>query len=230
MEFNNGDQVTSFEYMGIKYSTVKNHESHIGRCYKTIEGVDVFISNAEYNRVHALYTKGRFDLYKISKEVASGIKGRGVDFKTKAEVNEYANEYGWDAEIDEFGPEGIYKRTDSENEELMRLIAEILSKGLPEGKSSEPSGIFTDKQADFIKQTMKSDAWEGIDGVVWIDMLVDTIGGQFHNKPMTIGAMVSTLQAKGLIRVNSTRMDGRRVRSFVITEQGKVTLRENGFM
>jgi DNA-binding MarR family transcriptional regulator len=64
-------------------------------------------------------------------------------------------------------------------------------------------------------------AWDGFDHPLYVDLLVDEIGGQFAGKPMTVGAMISTLCEKGLGERETTRRDGRKCTSFALTEMGQ---------
>lgn len=104
---------------------------------------------------------------------------------------------------------------------------------LPGGKSSKPrkskdvaheaEGVtLTAKQVDFIKHLPDTCFWEnGLDSCIWVDCLCDDIGGQFKGKPMTVGAMISTLCEKGLGSRCRENRDGRKCTSFELTELGK---------
>lgn len=87
----------------------------------------------------------------------------------------------------------------------------------------------TAKQVDFILHLSDSTFWEnGLDSILWCDVLVDEIGGQFAEKPMTIGAMISTLCEKGLAtRTKDKMMDqttgrSRKGTTFQLTIKGKL--------
>lgn len=104
---------------------------------------------------------------------------------------------------------------------------------LPGNKSSKPrkskdvaheaEGVtLTAKQVDFIKHLPDTCFWEnGLDSCIWVDCLCDDIGGQFKGKPMTVGAMISTLCEKGLGSRCRENRDGRKCTSFELTELGK---------
>lgn len=80
----------------------------------------------------------------------------------------------------------------------------------------------TEKQVDFIKHLPDTHFWEnGVDSVLWIDCLCDDIGGQFEEKPMTVGAMISTLCEKGLGMRAKQKVNGKKAISFELTEKGK---------
>lgn len=87
----------------------------------------------------------------------------------------------------------------------------------------EAEGVtLTAKQVDFIKHLPDTCFWEnGLDSCIWVDCLCDDIGGQFAEKPMTVGAMISTLCEKGLGSRGSEKRNGRKCTSFKLTELGK---------
>lgn len=73
-----------------------------------------------------------------------------------------------------------------------------------DGNNARAKVLFTltAKQVDFIKRLPNSNFWEnGVESVLWCDILADEIGGQFAGKPMTVGAMISTLREKDLVHV-----------------------------
>lgn len=89
----------------------------------------------------------------------------------------------------------------------------------------------TEKQVDFFKHLPDTCFWEdGLNSSPWIDVLCDEIGGQFAGKPMTVGAMISTLKEKGLLIVSkkTNGVNGGRARYFELTEIGKMVARELG--
>lgn len=71
--------------------------------------------------------------------------------------------------------------------------------GFEYSENGETVVTLTAKQADFILHIADTDFWTGdySDGI-FVDVLCDQIGGQFEGKPMTVGAMISTLCEKGL--------------------------------
>lgn len=87
----------------------------------------------------------------------------------------------------------------------------------------------TAKQADFIAHIPDTYFYEnGVDSAIWVDCLADDIGGQFANKPMTVGAMISTLCEKGLGCRGKGKVNGRKATSFEFTEEGKEVAKELG--
>jgi len=94
-----------------------------------------------------------------------------------------------------------------------------------------PGVTLTEKQVDFILHLSDSNFWEnGLDSMLWVDVLCDEIRGQFEGKPMTVGAMISTLCEKGLgSRATERRgAHGGKVTSFALTEMGKQVAAELG--
>lgn len=79
----------------------------------------------------------------------------------------------------------------------------------------------TAKQVDFIKHIPDSDFYDGLGCSIWCDILADEIKGQFANKPMTVGAMISTLREKGLISVAIERVNEHKAKYFEFTEFGR---------
>lgn len=87
----------------------------------------------------------------------------------------------------------------------------------------------TEKQVDFIRHLPDTCFYEnGVDSALWIDVLTDEIGGQFANKPMTVGAMVSTLREKGIVQVGEDRINGRKCKFMTLSELGKIIALELG--
>lgn len=87
----------------------------------------------------------------------------------------------------------------------------------------------TAKQVSFIRHLPDTNFWEhGLDSCVWIDCLCDDITGEFAEKPMTVGAMISTLCEKGLGERTRQRVDGRKCTSFNLTALGKKVASELG--
>jgi len=87
----------------------------------------------------------------------------------------------------------------------------------------EGHGItLTAKQVSFIRHLPDTSFWQdGLDSCVWVDCLCDDITGEFAEKPMTVGAMISTLCEKGLGERTRQRVDGRKCTSFNLTALGK---------
>ena len=94
----------------------------------------------------------------------------------------------------------------------------------------EGNGVtLTAKQVDFIKHLPDTDFWEnGLESSLWTDVLADQIGGQFSGKPMTVGAMISTICEKGLAERGKMKINRRIATYMVLTELGKLVADELG--
>jgi hypothetical protein len=89
--------------------------------------------------------------------------------------------------------------------------------------------ILTEKQLDFLNHLPDTCFWEdGPKSAVWVDCLCDEIGGQFAGKPMTVGAMISTLCEKGLGVRGKDRVNGRKCTSFALSELGRLVAEDLG--
>lgn len=87
----------------------------------------------------------------------------------------------------------------------------------------------TAKQVDFILHLSDTNFWEnGLDSCIWVDVLCDEIGGQFEGKPMTVGAMISTLCEKGLGVRSKEKINKRTATTFKLTSTGKVVAAKLG--
>lgn len=87
----------------------------------------------------------------------------------------------------------------------------------------------TAKQVDFIRHLPDTCFWEnGLDSCIWVDVLCDEIGGQFEGKPMTVGAMISTLCEKGLGVRCKDKIGKRTATAFKLTPTGKVVAAKLG--
>ena len=80
--------------------------------------------------------------------------------------------------------------------------------------------ILTPKQTEFMERLEENETWERGDPSKWFcgdhyaECLSDTM------PPMSVGAMITTLREKGIIRTEYTHIDGRRVCKFQLTELG----------
>jgi hypothetical protein len=87
----------------------------------------------------------------------------------------------------------------------------------------------TQKQVDFIHAAQQTSFYEhGVESTLWIDVLTDEIGGEFAGKPMTVGAMISTLKEKELVFVAVEKVNGKKSKYFGFTELGQQILEELG--
>lgn len=89
--------------------------------------------------------------------------------------------------------------------------------------------ILTPKQVDFLEHLSDSTFWQnGVQSTLWIDILCDEITGQFEGKPMTVGAMVSTLREKGILAVAVGRLENKKAKYVELTDFGQRVATELG--
>lgn len=129
-------------------------------------------------------------------------------------------------------------------EEAERHVAEVLAEEKPKKKKRTPKSvgfrktydayagievILTEKQVDFIRHLPDTCFWEdGVYSTIWTECLCDDIGGQFAGKPMTVGAMISTICEKGLGTRGKQRVNGRKSTYFALTELGQLVAKDLG--
>ena len=155
------------------------------------------------------------------------------------EVQREAAKYGWTPD-DEGTQDPELEQIEEEIPGIEDAEAELEKNIRKEKKTSKPrrskdiahesNGVtLTAKQVDFIRHISDTNFYEhGLESLVWCDVLADEIGGQFANKPMTVGAMISTLREKSLIYVATDRVNGKKVKYFGFTEAGKEIAKELG--
>ena len=142
----------------------------------------------------------------------------------------------FEAKYAQFQMESAIEATEESQttEETQQIAKEFAPKKKRIRKSKDiaydGNGItLTAKQVDFIRHLPDTCFWEhGLDSAIWVDCLCDEIGGQFKGKPMTVGAMISTLCEKGLGTRCKQRVNGKKATSFELTENGKLVAAELG--
>lgn len=94
----------------------------------------------------------------------------------------------------------------------------------------ESNGVtLTAKQVDFIRHMPDTCFYEhGLESLLWVDVLAEEIGGQFADKPMTIGAMISTLREKDVIFVARDESREGKPKYIGFTELGRKIAAELG--
>lgn len=164
----------------------------------------------------------------------TGYKGQRIRIK-KSEFEEAQGEY-IEKTIREVG-ESIeteealeYVREAEAQEEPKKKLRKRTPKNIGFRKTyDDVEVILTEKQVDFIHHLPDTCFWEnGLDSQIWVDCLCDDISGQFANKPMTVGAMISTIREKGLGNTCEQRVNGRKCTSFGLTELGKLVAKDLG--
>lgn len=174
----------------------------------------------------------------------TGLKGervriRKAEFESaRKDMNEESREAkidrAWEEHFDKIIEEAEEERT---TEELKEIQKEMAPKAKKTRKSKDafhtsiavPGLTLTAKQTSFLLHLSDTNFWEnGLDSCIWVDILCDEIGGEFAGKPMTVGAMISTLCEKGLGTRATERREGRKCTSFALTETGKLVAAEVG--
>lgn len=138
----------------------------------------------------------------------------------------YSNEWEQEADKEAADREAKQERDAEEAEKKVRKPRR--SKDI--AFEHEKSGItLTAKQVDFIKHLPDTCFWEhGLDSTPWTDVLCDEIGGQFAGKPMTVGAIISTLCEKEIAYRAKDRINNRTCTYMGLTEIGKEIAKELG--
>ena len=206
-----------FKYNGAIYT-----KSESGYCYKTIDGKKTRIKQAEYDEAYNAYTD------------------QAIHDKLAAVINKAEN-----PELsEEFVENAIESHEESiESEEVREAALEAQGQEKPKRKPTkripksvgyrkthgETEVILTEKQVDFLRHLPDTCFWEdGTNSEVWVDCLCDEIGGQFKGKPMTVGAMISTLCEKGLGYRAKGKVNNKKCTSFGLTELGKMVAEDLG--
>lgn len=142
------------------------------------------------------------------------------------------------AESDKAAEEAVNKKTS--RKDLYKAIDKAISKEMKKTRRSKdvafeycPNGTdtitLTAKQVEFMAEMTKTSFWEnGLESALWCDVLADEIGGQFAGKPMTVGAMISTLREKSLINVGKDDSRKGHPKFMVLTDMGKQVATELG--
>lgn len=194
-----------FEYNGATY-TEKVSES--GRstywvAYEQSESGKVFRTTKEaYELGFQKYLDEQKTLIELEEEIPDD---------TAAILDELNREQNKANEFTNIGPKEIEKR---KAKKFRR----------PRDIAYDNEGVtLTAKQVDFIRHLPDTEFWEhGVDSCIWVDCLCEDIKGQFEGKPMTVGAMVSTLCEKGLAIRTRQKVNGRTATSFELTIKGKL--------
>ena len=206
-----------FKYNGAIYT-----KSESGYCYKTIDGKKTRIKQAEYDEAYNAYTDQA-----IHDKLAAVIN--------KAENPELSEEFVENAiESHEESIESEEVREAALNAQGQEKPKRKPTKRIPKSVGyrkthGETEVILTEKQVDFLRHLPDTCFWEdGTNSEVWVDCLCDEIGGQFKGKPMTVGAMISTLCEKGLGYRAKGKVNNKKCTSFGLTELGKMVAEDLG--
>ena len=135
------------------------------------------------------------------------------------------------AENDKAAEDALNKSTKKTVEIINRAEAKMAKKPRrSKDIAYDSNGVtLTEKQVDFLKEMTKTSFYEnGVESSLWCDVLTEEIGGQFGGKPMTVGAMISTLREKDLVVVGRERINGHMAKFMMFTDLGKKVATELG--
>lgn len=81
--------------------------------------------------------------------------------------------------------------------------------------------LLTPKQTEFMERLEENETWEQDDSGRWYygDLYAECLSDTMS--PMSVGAMITTLREKGVIRTEYTRANGRKVCKFQLTDMGE---------
>lgn len=196
-------QVIEIEVEGIKYT-----QTRPGYYYKRVDGKNTRISKAEWEQAFDAYT---------------------------AQVNEVDEQ--WDAKDEIQSRKDLQDTKDRETEDNFngkkakktRRSKDVAFATILNVDGEEKHITLTAKQADFIRHLPDTSFWEqGLDSCPWCDVLAEEIGGQFAGKPMTVGAMISTLREKDLLTVGRDTSRQGKPKFMQLTDLGKAVAKELG--
>lgn len=187
-----------FELNGVYYTMTGT-----GYCYAIENKKKVRISRAEYDDAEMEYINSESEPTGLGDEEHEGLH---MDLTAEEEAKAMEEAEKWLKDHGTTLPGGKPRKTKKSKDVAF-----------------EHEGVtLTAKQADFIRHLPDTCFWEnGLDSCIWVDCLCDDIGGQFAGKPMTVGAMISTICEKGLGRRGVEKRDGRKCTTFELTELGK---------
>lgn len=228
-------QITQIDVDGIRYTSTRP-----GYYYKKVDGKQTRIPKAEWEQV--------FDKWqaKVDAEEAEAKKAILDDEMAKlgyhpvdSDFNDFRYATEGNAEVMAWNTvyEGMEWVEQQKQDKSDKDAEDAVNGKKKERKPRKSKDIaheshgktLTSKQVDFIRHIPDTCFYEnGLESTMWCDCLADEIGGQFAGKPMTVGAMISTLREKDLIYVSMDRINGKKAKFFGFTELGKEIAKELG--
>lgn len=217
----NTNEIT-FEINGATYTRKAN-----GYCYVSYE----YSESGKVHRIGKAEFESKYAQFQMEEAMEEAVE---IEI-TELEPHEGGKVYH-DEPIERTDIEAAVEATEESQttEETKRIAKEFAPKKKSTRKSKDiaydGNGItLTAKQVDFIRHLSDTHFWEyGLDSCIWVDCLCDDIGGQFKGKPMTVGAMISTLCEKGLGVRTKEKVNNRTATSFKLTPTGKVVASKLG--
>jgi len=203
-----------------------------------------------YDEIH---TEGSFEWFKLSEDgyiyVRNSETGRNTRYNSEAQNGKRISDEEYFTKCNEamtLEREKATKEMDKAAEDpevSLEQFCEMVEEAnpAPKAKKRAKKGVafrmdvdgtevtLTEKQVDFIRHLSDTDFWEnGLNSCIWTDVLCDQIGGQFKGKPMTVGAMISTICEKGLGSRSKGRVNNKKCTCFELTALGQIVARELG--
>ena len=222
---------------GIQYNEIN------GRYYKTENGKKTRIGKAAYEEAAAEWVEMTTDKAEQDveqDEIDAVLDELNHEQDEKSELPKgFKIESNWDGDTTTYFlyKDGKCLGAHWEYEDAVAAAIEAAKAKTTPTKKRRPKDIaheskhgvtLTAKQVDFMKHLPDTCFWEnGLDSEIWVDCLCDEIGGQFR-KPMTVGAMISTLCEKGIGRRFPGKVDNHKAMAFELTEIGKIIAAELG--
>lgn len=212
-----------------------------GRYYKTEGGKKTRVGKAVYDAAAAEWVemvtdRAKQDAEQDEVDAVLDELNHGQDEKSELPKG-FKIESNWDGDTTTYFlyKDGKCLGTHWKYEDAVAAAAKVAKtapakKRKPKDVAHEAGGVtLTAKQVDFIRHLPDTCFWEqGLDSCIWVDCLCDDIGGQFKGKPMTVGAMISTLCEKQLGERCRQKVNGRMATSFKLTELGQKIAAELG--
>ena len=197
-----------------------------GYCYMTLNGKKTRCSKESYNTAYAAYIAHAEER---EAQLDAAAENPEVSLEQFVELVQEAEESAKTEEAKEIVKE-LAPKTRKRPKRISKDIAYSYVQRDNDGNITLEVTLTT-KQVDFIRHLPDTYFWEnGVESIIWVDCLCDDIMGQFANKPMTVGAMISTLCEKGLGTRCTERKGprGGKATSFALTELGKIVAAELG--
>lgn len=221
----NTNEIT-FEINGATYTRKAN-----GYCYVSYE----YSESGKIHRIGKTEFEAKYAQFQTEKDMEEAVEVEITELEPREGEKVYHDE-----PIEYTDIEAAVEATEESvtTEEIKEIAKELAPKKKRTRKSKDVAfavtvdGVeitLTAKQVDFIRHLPDTCFWEhGLDSAAWTDVLADEIGGQFAGKPMTTGAMISTLCEKGLAVRGTDRVNGRKATFMELTGLGKVIAAELG--
>ena len=210
---------STFTLNGVTYTMTKT-----GYCYKTTGTFDKKGQEMTMRIGKHVFEQAFDEFIKNGDDQGSAFEKEADDeYKTRKEEQERKQE-----ESDKEAEDAVNGRQEEPKaKKRTRKSKDIAWAG--DGINAPHTMTLTAKQVDFIKHIPDTNFYEhGLDSEVWCDILADEIGGQFAGKPMTVGAMISTLREKDIVYITQSRVNGHKCKSMGFTELGKRVAKELG--